>query len=538
MRPHRATAVLLLSLGACVDAGPAPDSGDTVDPDDVDGDGFPTWRVTTDPEVADCDDHDPAVTPETERLVSGGIFLRGTDARFDAGPPREIQLSPYCIDRFEVRVEQYARGLEGVDDYRDWYDFDDDDDDVPPQLTLESDGSLSVLSPYERHPITEVWHHAADAWCRRAGKVLPTEAQWEKAARGGCELDGDPTCGVGDGRGWPWGEDPPTCALANFTKGPEVGQACVDDTEPVAPTPKASPATGSTTWPATRRSGSPTGTAPTTTRCPRASIPRGPTRAGHTTRRTPTASRPAAHAAEASPPRTSSCAPTCAFPSPWTPRATAWASAARAPWSSRVPAGLFDAHCHLDRCRDPRGALARARAAGVHAMLLAGVDRDGWDRQAALARGEDGLHLALGVHPETVAACEESAVDTMLAALDARLAAGGAVAVGETGLDHRRPYRHAADRQRAAMERQLRLARDYELPVVLHVVRAHEPALAILSAHAPLRGMVRARSPCWAAAARCGSPGPSPARCAGSPASGGRCASSPAPGCGRPGGRA
>ena len=48
-----------------------------MDHQDNDGDGYPDWRTTNNFAIADCDDSDPDITPETERFIPEGSFLRG-----------------------------------------------------------------------------------------------------------------------------------------------------------------------------------------------------------------------------------------------------------------------------------------------------------------------------------------------------------------------------------------------------------------------------------------------------------------------------
>lgn len=144
---------------------------------------------------------------------------------------------------------------------------------------------------------------------------------------------------------------------------------------------------------------------------------------------------------------------------------------------------MFDSHCHLHdvRVMDPDAQIARARAAGVRGFLLAGVDPDGWRDEERLASAHPDVAIALGVHPQIVAEVDDARADAMVAALAARLAAGPRpAAVGEIGLDALGERKATLDRQARAFRAQLALARDLDLPVSLHVLRAHGRALEIL----------------------------------------------------------
>jgi TatD DNase family protein len=141
---------------------------------------------------------------------------------------------------------------------------------------------------------------------------------------------------------------------------------------------------------------------------------------------------------------------------------------------------LVDSHCHLalpDYDADRAAVLARARAAGVRAMIDVGIGPGSWERTLALAGREPDVWAALGLHPNDVAECGLDALDR----LPPLLARPRVVAVGETGLDYHW-QRTPPLLQRQAFVAQLALARSRDLPVVIHCRDAYDDLLAIIAA--------------------------------------------------------
>jgi TatD DNase family protein len=132
---------------------------------------------------------------------------------------------------------------------------------------------------------------------------------------------------------------------------------------------------------------------------------------------------------------------------------------------------LADSHCHIDMPQfdaDRSEVVARAREAGVEAMLLVGgVDEEAGHQRALRVAGELGYPASAGVHPHE-ARLWTAAVEDGLRGLarDKRI-----VAIGEIGLDFH--YDHSPrEAQRNAFRRQVRLARDVGLPVIIHTREA------------------------------------------------------------------
>ena len=150
---------------------------------------------------------------------------------------------------------------------------------------------------------------------------------------------------------------------------------------------------------------------------------------------------------------------------------------------------LVDSHCHLDMPQfdgDRDEVVARAREAGVFEMLLVGgVDEEAGHRRALEVAGRLGFAATAGVHPhEARIATRRSGTSC-----EAWPARAGIVAIGEIGLDFH--YDHSPrDVQREVFRRQIRLARELGLPVVVHTREADGETAEILEQEGPPRRAV------------------------------------------------
>jgi TatD DNase family protein len=125
---------------------------------------------------------------------------------------------------------------------------------------------------------------------------------------------------------------------------------------------------------------------------------------------------------------------------------------------------------------DREAVLERARAAGVETMLVVGgVDEDQGHRRALAVAEKYGLPASAGVHPHEARLATEAVYDELRGlAREKRI-----VAIGEIGLDFH--YDHSPrDVQREAFRRQVRLAREVGLPVIVHTREADEETAALL----------------------------------------------------------
>jgi formylglycine-generating enzyme required for sulfatase activity len=126
--------------------------------------------------------------PSMVPIPAGEFTMGSSEGDSDEQPAHKVYVDAFSIDAYEVTVGQYAafRQATGANSPSDW--------------------QMMNQSANQKRPVANVdWEDAA-AYCKWVGKRLPTEAEWEKAARGT------------DGRLYPWGNDPPTPLHANYGK--------------------------------------------------------------------------------------------------------------------------------------------------------------------------------------------------------------------------------------------------------------------------------------------------------------------------------
>jgi len=140
----------------------------------------------------------------------------------------------------------------------------------------------------------------------------------------------------------------------------------------------------------------------------------------------------------------------------------------------------IDSHCHLDMDRygeDRDEVIARAVAAGVTTMVTigAGGPRECNHAAAALAREHAGIYATVGIHPHDASSVDDGVMEE----IDGLAREPKVVGIGETGLDFY--YDNSPrERQEEAMRRFTRLARERDLPLVVHVRDAYDLCARIL----------------------------------------------------------
>jgi len=146
-------------------------------------------------------------------VPAGEFEMGGTDGDPDEQPVHNVALAGFWVDQTEVTNAQFAAFLNARGNQEEggvtWLDLQNED------CLIEWVGDeFRPKSGYADYPVIEVSWYGAVAYCEWVGARLPTEAEWEYAARGT------------EGRIFPWGSDAPTCEQAQF-------RACSGRTVPV-----------------------------------------------------------------------------------------------------------------------------------------------------------------------------------------------------------------------------------------------------------------------------------------------------------------
>lgn len=144
---------------------------------------------------------------------------------------------------------------------------------------------------------------------------------------------------------------------------------------------------------------------------------------------------------------------------------------------------LIDTHCHLDMAdyqADLEEVLAGASRCGVTRIITIGIDLASSSRAVELAQGYEGVHAAVGIHPHDA----ESADEETFRRLTELAAAPKVVGYGEIGLDYAKNY-SPKDVQLRVFARQLELAKELRLPLIIHDRDAHEDTLRLLRNKGP-----------------------------------------------------
>lgn len=167
-------------------------------------------------------------------------------------------------------------------------------------------------------------------------------------------------------------------------------------------------------------------------------------------------------------------------------------------------ASLIDSHCHLDFSvfDDDRSAIMHAcREANIQSIIVPGVCRKDWQKILSLCYNDDMLYPALGLHPNFIDEHHANDLDELARLLSVNGAKNAAesseiqnlAAIGEIGLDF---FIKNTDRtiQIYYFSEQLKIASQYQLPVLIHARKSHDEVIKHLKENTSLKGIIHAYS--------------------------------------------
>lgn len=158
----------------------------------------------------------------------------------------------------------------------------------------------------------------------------------------------------------------------------------------------------------------------------------------------------------------------------------------------------IDTHCHLDAAEFGAQALDVARQAGkagVSMIVVPAVDRSDFGTVAELSAAAPNACYTLGIHPIFVPNAQDEDLAVLRAAVEAAMGDPKFVGIGEIGLDFFIPMLctpEMRDKQERFLRGQLRIARDFALPVLMHVRRSVDQVLKNLRQIRPPSGIAHA----------------------------------------------
>jgi TatD DNase family protein len=153
---------------------------------------------------------------------------------------------------------------------------------------------------------------------------------------------------------------------------------------------------------------------------------------------------------------------------------------------------LIDSHCHLDFDvfdHDRDEILTRCKQLSINTIVIPGVTANTWDKLLSVCQSSSILHPALGLHPMFMTQHQTSHINKLCEYIEKH----DPIAIGEIGLDF---YiaNHDKQAQLELFEQQLAIANNVNLPVILHVRKAHDQVLSLLKKHHISKGIVHAFS--------------------------------------------